>query len=172
MSGVMGGRSPQLTGRGSLGQVSAKMPAQIHRTETPAEPTFEVDGRVRILLESGGNRLLNLFLVVVALNVVAVLIDQRRVAVDDRSLVSGVICDLFVCLVSSVCQTVRTQGCVAAGVTHLLVCLRAHRRRKSALADKPRPLLQLVAAVRAVVDRRVRVRVCHNKIVRLATIDQ
>lgn len=68
--------------------------------------TFEMDRRVRIVLQGRSNSVLYLLLVVVALNVVAVFIDQGWVLVDDRSLVTTEFCDLR--MVSNLPPDVRT----------------------------------------------------------------
>jgi hypothetical protein len=56
--------------------------------------TFKPDGRVRVFLHGRGNSLLHLLLVIVAIDVVALLVDQGRVAVYDCPLVPGMLCDL------------------------------------------------------------------------------
>jgi hypothetical protein len=60
--------------------------------------TFEVDGGIGVFLHGRGNGLLYLLLVVVAVDVVAIFVDQGRITVDDRSLVAREFCDL--CFVS------------------------------------------------------------------------
>lgn len=100
--------------------------------------TFEPDRRVRIFLHGGGNGLLDLLLVVVALDVVAIFVNQGRVATYDGSLVACQLCNL-------------------------LVCRGAHGRGQAALVDEPRSPFQLVAAVRCLIDRRVGIGICSSR---------
>ena len=62
--------------------------------------TFEMNRRVRVLFCGGGFYFLDVFVVVVALDIVAVLVYKRRIAVDNSALVAGEIGDLAMTLLA------------------------------------------------------------------------
>lgn len=60
--------------------------------------TLKMDGRIGICFGGIGNGLLDPFFIVVAVDLVAVVVNERWVSVDDDALVAGMFDDLFVSL--------------------------------------------------------------------------
>lgn len=118
--------------------------------------TFEMNRGVRVLFGCGSFNFLDVLVVVVALEIVAVFVHKRRIAVDNSALVAGKIGDLAVTLLAHEGTPLlfvlprETQG-----ATNLLVSDGTTGGSKMSLTDKPGSSLQFVTAICTIFNRGV-----------------
>ncbi len=114
--------------------------------------------RVRVLFGGGSFYLLDVLVVVVALDIVAVLVHKRRIAVDNSTLVAGEIGNLEVTLLAHEGDPpLFIHHCHERprAATNLLVSNRTTGGPKMSLTDKPGSSLQFVTAICAIFNRGV-----------------